>query len=681
MSRILDCIFLKHDLSILLLAVVICNVGAMVTVRLYRRAVETDGFSRTGWHFLAAVCGGAAIWTTHFIAMLGYRPGVSVHLEPTLTIGSIFLAIAGTWIGFLISTVGRSVVFTVMGGVAVALAIIAMHFAGMSAYRVAGTMLWSPGYLMLALALALVFSVAAMLAARRWTKGRARHIAALCLAFAVKGLHFVAMSAMIVEPAPGVVAGVGGLENATPMALAVTIAGLLVIGTGLSSYLIDNRLRANTNEQLRHMALHDPLTGLANRTTFHLRLDEMLAADHEPRLAVVGIDLDRFKEINDGWGHAAGDEALRILAERLRTFAEERFHVARIAGDEFAAILPFESEEELAATIHLLADLFRKSLRIDLASRIGTIEFEVGASLGIAVSPLHGADPDTLVSNADLAMYRAKNDPGGTLCYYDPRMGEEVREERMLCTQLAHAIENDELEVHYQVQKSLTDDSIRGYEALLRWTHPTLGPISPGVFIPLAEANGLIVELGEWVLRRACAKAAEWEEPHGIAVNLSAVQLAQPDLPGLIRTILHETGLAGRRLELELTETALVRDRARSLRIMGEIKALGVRVALDDFGTGYSSLETLRLFPIDRIKLDRSFVDELSGNETVTPFVAAVLALGRSLSIPVLAEGIETDAQLALLRSQACEEGQGYFLGRPGPPSLVFADSWSARVA
>jgi EAL domain-containing protein (putative c-di-GMP-specific phosphodiesterase class I) len=264
-------------------------------------------------------------------------------------------------------------------------------------------------------------------------------------------------------------------------------------------------------------------------------------------------------------------------------------------------------------------------------------------------------------------MYKAKIDPMLDVCFYDTELGEEVRERRALANDLRGAIETDQLELHYQVQTSIGTGEVRGFEALLRWTHPGRGPIPPADFIPLAEANGLILPLGEWVLRRACRDAAGWDNDHKVAVNLSAVQLTHTGLPRQIQQILLETGLPVSRLEIELTETALIKDKVQSLHIMRRIKALGVSVALDDFGTGYSSLDILRTFPFDKIKLDRSFTEELESDHRSLAVVRAILALAKSLGIPVLAEGIETMNQLSLLKDEACDEGQGFYLGRPAP--------------
>jgi diguanylate cyclase (GGDEF)-like protein len=532
----------------------------------------------------------------------------------------------------------------------------------MFAYRVDGPVAWSQAYVMASIVLAVGLATGSAVAGRRWNTDARRHVATGLLVLAIVSLHFVGMAAFEVTPMPGVEIGADSAAFRA-MALSILAVGLIIVGTGISSYWIDHQTRADSDEQLRHMAMHDPLTGLPNRSNFNAYLDRLLEMHHPgaPGIAVIGVDLDHFKEINDVFGHATGDQALCAVAERLRGFVGARGYAARIGGDEFCAVLTFATEPDLHIAIERLEDLISRPLRL------GEIEAAAGGSIGVAVHPRDGTDRETLTRNADLAMYRAKGDAVHNVCYYDTEIGDAVRDRRILVHDLRHAISNDEFDVHYQVQTSITTGSICGYEALLRWTHRERGPISPGRFIPLAESNGLILALGEWVLRRACRDAAQWEPQYKVAVNLSSVQLAHTNLPELVERVLTETGLRPDRLELELTETAVVKDKVRSLDFIQQIKALGVSVALDDFGTGYSSLDTLRTFPFDKIKLDRSFVEGLNSDERALAIIRAVLALGRSLSIPVLAEGIETSEQLALLRSEACDEAQGFLLGRPIP--------------
>lgn len=662
--RVFTCLFTEHNLWFVLLAAIMCVVGATVTIRLYRQVVRAEGMARVGWAFLAATCAGSAIWTTHFIAMLGYQPGTAVTLDAWLTIASGLIAIGGSGLAFLLAT-SRALKFApLFGGALLGLTISAMHFIGMFAYRVDGIVTWDAGYIAAAIAMAVAFAAAALHLTVRWQGGWRCMVPSLTLVAGIVLLHFTGMAAFMVEPIAGYQSGANSAAF-TVMAVAVAIAGVLILGTGLATFYIEKRMREASDAQLRHMALHDPLTGLPNRTSFSARLDARLAGQHSGSTAVAAIDLNRFKEINDSWGHAAGDHVLCELAERLRKFDGARHFAARLGGDEFCVILKTADETELQKLVQQLEALLCEPIAY------GTLETSPGGSIGVAVYPRDGEDRDTLVRNADLAMYRAKSDPLVNVCFYNSELGEIVRERRQLANDLRHAIDNDELALHYQVQTAIGTGEVRGYEALLRWTHPEKGSISPADFIPLAEANGLILPLGDWVLRKACVDAASWPHPHKVAVNLSAIQLTHIGLPQQIHQVLIETGLPPARLEIELTETALIKDKAQSLHIMRQIKALGVSIALDDFGTGYSSLDTLRTFPFDKIKLDKSFTDELKTDQRSLAVVRAVLVLAKSLSIPVLAEGIETQEQLDLLHLESCDEGQGFLLGRPAPIAIV----------
>jgi diguanylate cyclase (GGDEF)-like protein/PAS domain S-box-containing protein len=420
--------------------------------------------------------------------------------------------------------------------------------------------------------------------------------------------------------------------------------------------------RRRSEARIAHMARHDALTGLPNRLTFHEHLQRWIdEARDGDRIAVIGIDLDRFKDINDLRGHGIGDLVLQTLARRMTEMLGEGEFVARLGGDEFAALKRLDDEEDLMD--------FLSRLETSLFDRIVIDEVEIlpGASLGVALFPEDGRQVDQLVNNADLAMYRAKSAIGQTICFYEAQMDEAVRRRRQLAKELRLAFDTGQLSLFYQVQKSVTTGETTGYEVLLRWHHPVRGPVSPAEFIPVAEESGMILALGEWVLRTACAEAAGWSKPYRIAVNLSPLQLAQADFVMRLRAILAETGLAPSRLELEITESTIISDKERALHMLREMKALGVSVAIDDFGTGYSSLETLRAFPFDKIKLDRSFMSEVETSQQAKAIIRAILALGRSLEVPVLAEGVETADQLLLLSREGCNEAQGYLLGRPKP--------------
>ena len=672
MVSVFECVAGQHNIWLVLVAALVCIAGAWTILRLFQRAQATKGAQSIGWHFLTAVAAGSSIWCTHFIGVLAYKSTAPVTFDPVLTILSLLIAIGGAAPGFVLAARGKSPRTSAMGGGIIGLAIAAMHYTGMLAYRVDGIVTWDQVYLTTSVLLSVALSSVAMVFATRPLM-RDKYIAAGVLVLAIVSLHFTGMTAFQVH-ALKVAPAYSNPAAMEALALAVAVVGLLIIGTGLASYLIDDQTRSESFRKLRHMALNDPLTGLPNRAGFTSRLSQEVAqADAGGAgFSLVVIDLDRFKEINDVRGHSAGDEVLITVARRMTHHLAPGEFVARLGGDEFAAIHRDDAGSSLDAFVERLEKALFRSISLD------DYHIAPGASIGIARYPQDAADKETLVNNADLAMYRAKTDLGRRVCFYEPSMDEAVRARRTLAGDLRDAIADNQLAVYYQPQNSIATGETVGFEALVRWTHPTKGPIPPMDFIPLAEETGLIMELGEWVLRTACTDAAAWDQPYKIAVNMSPVQFAHANLAQLVHEILVEAGLSPRRLELELTETAIISDKERSLHVLRQIKALGVSIALDDFGTGYSSLETLRAFPFDKIKLDRSFMSEIETSPQAKAIIRAVLALGKSLETPVLAEGIETREQLAILANEGCNEAQGYYLGRPAPIEVAYANAISA---
>jgi diguanylate cyclase (GGDEF)-like protein/PAS domain S-box-containing protein len=415
-------------------------------------------------------------------------------------------------------------------------------------------------------------------------------------------------------------------------------------------------------ERIEHLAHHDVLTDLPNRAAFAERLARAIdaARANEESFAVLSIDLDRFKEINDTFGHATGDDLLRELARQLGTLAGEAY-LARLGGDEFCIITPNGDHPSLAESI---AERLHSAVAID--RKLNGQNLRIGISIGIAIFPADGLDATTLLNNADAALYRAKAAGRGKTRFFEIEMDNRLRERRALQQELSSAIERNDLRLHYQPLAKI-DGEVVGFEALLRWYNPVRGMVSPATFIPVAEESGLIMRIGEWVLREACREAAGWAHPLQIAVNLSPIQFRHGDLPGLVHAVLLETGLAPRRLELEITEGVMIDDFGRSLSILRRLKALGVRIAMDDFGTGYSSLSYLQSFPFDKIKIDQSFISNVKSNPQSAAIVRAVIGLAHGLNLPVLAEGVETRDQLEFLAAESCNEVQGYLLGRPHP--------------
>jgi diguanylate cyclase (GGDEF)-like protein len=422
--------------------------------------------------------------------------------------------------------------------------------------------------------------------------------------------------------------------------------------------------RKEAAARIAHLAYHDALTGLPNRAVFadHLSRGVEQAADQSEPIAVLCIDLDGFKAVNDIHGHPAGDELLVEAAHRLRAVVRGNELVARLGGDEFAVVQHGGSQPTHAG---LLSERILETLRRPFA--IGGQNVRISASIGVAVYPADADTPSDLIKNADMALYRAKAEGRGLTRFYEAAMDEALRERRQLEADLSLAIAREELKVHYQPLAELGSGAIAGFEALLRWDHPTLGAISQDMFIRLAEESGLIVKLGEWVLRAACGEAARWDPPLKLSVNLSPLQFMQEDLVGEVERVLAETGLAPSRLELEVTEGLLIKDANGAIATLERLKALGVQIAMDDFGTGYSSLTYFRMFPFDKVKIDQGFVRDMIDNPQAMAIIRSVIGLGHGLGVPVVAEGVETQAQLDALRAEGCDQVQGYFIARPNP--------------
>jgi predicted signal transduction protein with EAL and GGDEF domain len=643
--RVVSCLFTEHNLWLVALAAIVCVSGCAITFSLFNRARERTGLQKHGWSFLTAVAAGSSIWCTHFIAMLAYEVTVPVTFDPLLTMASLVVAILGCAVGFGLCAIDHKRFRPELCGAIVGITVATMHYTGMAAYHVYGLVEWSAGYIAASVAIAAAVSALAVREDVYRPRPHSKYIAVALFVVAIVGLHFTGMAAVQVTPMAGLEYYSANQPVFAAIAVAVAGVGLMVIGTGIAAYLIDERVSADAFQRLQHMALNDALTGLPNRVHYTDYLDNELerARTNAWTVAVVGIDLDRFKEINDLHGHEAGDE-----------------FVARVGGDEFAAVKRYASMDDLHDFTARLEKAVHETLKFD------AFEGESGGSIGVALFPQDGADVATLISNADLAMYRAKADKDRTICFYEKQMDDAARARKSLTAELRRATENGEFELHYQVQNMVHSGEISGYEVLLRWRHAQRGMVSPAEFIPIAEECGAIVEIGEWVLRTACREALIWASPYKIAVNVSAVQLTQGDFAHTVHAILVETGFPPSRLEIEITESAIISDKARALHTLRRIRALGVTVAIDDFGAGYSSLETLRTFPFDKIKLDRSFAHGLEHDVQAKAIVRAVLALGKSLEIPVLAEGVETHEQLSILRTEGCSEAQGYLLGRPG---------------
>jgi diguanylate cyclase (GGDEF)-like protein/PAS domain S-box-containing protein len=424
--------------------------------------------------------------------------------------------------------------------------------------------------------------------------------------------------------------------------------------------------RRQTESRMAHMAYHDGLTDLPNRAAFLQALAQMIeaCAGTDEEFAVLCVDLDGLKEINDVFGHGMGDKVLIEVAHRLQDSARGGV-VARLSGDEFGLIIDGKQPAAGIALAEQVSVALADEFQIDGKS------VRTGCTTGISVFPHNGSDAAALLANAGAALFRAKAKSRGSISVFEPEMDQQIRDRRVLHQDLSVAIKNGELSLYYQPQATsgptVATSEVIGFEALARWQHPVRGFVSPADFIPLAEESGLIVEMGEWILREVCREAASWPMPLQVAVNLSPAQFMHGDVVSLVHSILLETGLAPDRLELEITEGVLIEDFDRGLALLRRLKALGVRISMDDFGSGYSSLSYLQAFPFDKIKIDRAFVMNLGRNPQSAAIVRAVIDLGHGLEMSIVAEGVETQEQLGFLSEEGCDAVQGYFIGKPLP--------------
>jgi diguanylate cyclase (GGDEF)-like protein/PAS domain S-box-containing protein len=420
--------------------------------------------------------------------------------------------------------------------------------------------------------------------------------------------------------------------------------------------------------KIEYMAHHDALTDLANRVLLNERLEQALGRriHREEFVAVHHLDLDQFKAVNDTFGHPAGDKLLKIVADRLRGLVRETDTIARMGGDEFVIVqAPISDPADATSLAQRVIEVIGEPFDIDGHQAM------IGASIGIAVGPNDGLRPDRLLRNADLALYRAKGDGRGTFRFFEAAMDLQMQTRRIMEQDLRKALQAGEFELYYQPVVNLARNAISGFEALIRWNHPVKGLVSPAAFIPLAEEIGFIVPIGEWVIRQACATAAQWPGDLHVAVNISAAQFRGPGLMQVIVGALAASGLPATRLEIEITETVLLQNRETTLAVLHQLRALGIRIAMDDFGTGYSSLTYLQCFPFDKIKIDRSFVKDIAENSGSLNIVRAVAAMANGMGMTATAEGVETVAQLETITSEGCTEMQGFLFSKPLPASEI----------
>ncbi|WP_233588301.1 bifunctional diguanylate cyclase/phosphodiesterase [Herminiimonas sp. KBW02] len=441
--------------------------------------------------------------------------------------------------------------------------------------------------------------------------------------------------------------------------------GALLFFEGTVEAITERKLH---EAEIQFQATHDALTGLPNRTLLYDRMQQAVlhSERYDNLTAIAFLDLDQFKFINDSLGHQVGDELLKITAQRLTSCLRESDTVARQGGDEFVLLLTDQPNEE--AITHTMQRVLHE---VSQPWKANDLEFQITCSIGVTLCPDDGRDAETLLKNADSAMYKAKELGRNNFQYFSAEMNTSVTDRLELLNRLRQAISNEDFVLHYQPKVCLASHRIIGAEALVRWNSAHSGMVSPASFIPLAEETGLIIPLGEWVLRTACRQNRAWQDagypPIPISVNLSPRQLARGDIVEVVERILDETGLQAQYLELEITESVMTTDVEKSFALLTRLRALGVKISLDDFGTGYSSLSYLKRFPVDTLKIDQSFVRDIATDQDSAAIVKAIISLGRNLNLTVLAEGIETEDQFRFLLENGCDEGQGYLMSKPIP--------------
>ncbi len=780
MLHIIGCITQEHDLRLVVLAACICALGCVTTTILLSRAQGVSAPATYKWLLGTAVVFGSSVWSLHFVAMLAFMPAMAIAYDLPTTAVSVAVAMFGSLVAFSawrLLPQRRSAIG--VGGTALAASVAGMHYTGVAAMEVPGTISLDSATVAASIIVCVACTVMALarsnqLSTARWRRAEVSGWLALCIC----GVHFIGMSAIQIRLGPtldtsrsvlashalATVVGTVSLSllvvslaaalmdrhlsrrqnqeldrmrllsdfaqegiviHRAGKVLEVNSAGLRLFGkpadaiigrpilslfteqsvpslrrrmlcppeqllpeeveiqttTGrsvpveFSCRMIDYKGlpatavalrdltdRKNSEARILHLAHHDALTDLPNRSLLQERLSRALAvaAQEGSKAAILYLDLDRFKPVNDVLGHAGGDALLVQVAGRVQAEIRSADTLARVGGDEFIIVqVNATSPERMSSLAERI--IGRLSAPFQIAGR----QVEIGVSIGIAVYPDDGANPESLLRAADTAMYRVKEEGRGSFRFFDASMDAKMLDRHLLEQDLRRALERGELALFYQPLANCRTGEVDGFEALMRWRHPIRGMVPPSEFIPLAEDIGIIVQLGRWAIETACRDAAGWSTPAKVAVNVSPVQFRQSTLLGVVSDALTQTGLDPARLEIEVTEGVFIENSGRAVSILSGLHDLGVRVGLDDFGTGYSSLNYLRLFSFDKVKIDQSFIRDLDQDGEATKIVKAIIGLGHNLGLSITAEGVETLEQLTFLREQGSDHLQGYLLGRP----------------
>jgi diguanylate cyclase (GGDEF)-like protein len=684
----------SYDAPLVLFSVLVAILASYTALDMAGRiATAARGRYARMWLAGGSIAMGFGIWSMHFLGMLAFRLPIPLAYDPAITGLSLLIALLASAFALrLVSGDHLPPARLAMGALALGAAVASMHYTGMAAMRMRPGIDYDPLLFVLSIVVAVGASGAALWIAFRLRRSmprvhQLRFGAAVVMGGAIAAMHYTGMAAAQFPLGSVCAAATDGIDPHA-LALPILVITVCVLAVALITSVLDMRLEMRTavladalgeaNKELEFLALHDKLTHLPNRVLLEDRFAQAIQAASRQHgvFAVLFVDLDGFKGVNDTYGHQVGDGLLVQIANRLRAALRSEDTISRVGGDEFVVLVGVDEPADAGMVAGTLIETLRETVYVEGHA------LHVSGSIGIALYPADGQDQDALMTNADAAMYHAKASGRNAYCYFERSMNHQARAQQTLIQDLRSAVRNGQLQLHYQPKFSASDNRLVGAEALLRWNHPVQGLLMPDQFITLAEKTGTIVPIGGWVLDEACRQLAVWHAAGhtdwSMAVNLSALQFCHAGMVESVARALAQHGVPAACLTLEITETTAMRDVEATLEIMTRLDAMGVRIAIDDFGTGYSSLLHLKRIPASELKIDRGFVRDLAEDTEDAAIVSAIVALGRTLKLQVVAEGVETAAQQSFLAGLGCDALQGYLLGKP-MPAAQFASMAAAR--